>query len=307
MNKENDLLFFLHEDKDLSTMLTSLTGLEEASCRVSHFADGEVFAKPLCSVRDKNCFVVQSTSRPSNDRLMEMLVFVDALKNGGAKDVHLLIPYFGYARQDRQLEETDPVSARLVAHLIEASGASSVLTVDIHNLKVLSFFSKIKAENTACAPLFATYFADHAEKAGFLPDEVTIVSPDKGGLHRAEDFLSFFPKAYLAVADKHRPRPNRAEVNEIEGKVEGQLCIIIDDMIDTAGTVVAVSKLLYEKGAKMVYVGATHGIFSGNAVSNLLAAGVKEIVVSDSINNHLDGVSYVNVAPLLAKYMESVG
>ncbi len=306
MNKENDLLFFLHEDDELSSLLCSLTGLEEAKCRVSHFADGEVFAKPLCSVRDKRCFVVQSTSRPSNDRLMEMLVFIDALRNGGAKDVHLLIPYFGYARQDRQLEETDPISARLVAHLIEASGASSVLTVDVHNLKILSFFTKIKASNVACAPLFASHFADHAEKAGFLPSEVTIVSPDKGGLHRAEDFLSFFPHASLAVADKHRPRPNRAEVNEIEGKVEGQLCIIIDDMIDTAGTVVAVSKLLYEKGAKAVYVGATHGIFSGNAVTNLLNVGVKEIVVSDSINNHLEGVSYVNVAPLLAKYMESL-
>lgn len=306
MNQENDLLFFLHDDTDLATELSKLVRLPVSSSRVSHFADGEVFAKPLCSVRGKNCFVVQSTSRPANDRLMELLVFIDALRNGGAKHVHLLIPYFGYARQDRQIDENDPVSASLVARLIETAGASSILTVDIHNLRILSFFQNIKASNVPCAGLFASYFKDHAAQSGFAPDELTIVSPDKGGVKRAEVLRSYFPEASLAVADKHRPRPNRAEVNDIEGKVEGQLCIIIDDMIDTAGTVVAVSKLLYEKGAKAVYVGATHGIFSGNAVTNLLAAGVKEIVVSDSIDNHLEGVSYINVAPLLSEYMEGL-
>ncbi len=306
MNSEKNLLFFLHDDTFLSKELSRLTCLPLSPCRVSHFADGEVFAKPLCDVNAKNCFIVQSTSRPANDRLMELLVFMDALHNGGAKSLHLIVPYFGYARQDRKIDVSDPISARLVARLIEASGASSISIAEVHNLHILSFFENIPAINISSTPLFATYFEDHAQKCGFDDKHVTIVSPDHGGVARAEALLSFFPGASLAVATKFRPRPNRAEITGIEGNVAGQLCIILDDMIDTAGTVVAVSKMLYEKGAKAVFVGATHGIFSGNAVSNLLNAGVKEIVVSDSIDNHIDGVSYVSLAPLLASYMENI-
>ncbi len=306
MDTERNRLFFLHSDSFLASEVSRLTQLPLSNCKVSHFADGEVFAKPLCEVKDKVCFVIQSTSRPANDRLMELLVFIDALRNGGAKDVHLLVPYYGYARQERMIADNDPVSARLVAHLIEASGASSIAFTDIHSTKILSFFSKIKATNLPCAPLFGAHFKDHAEKCGFANENVVIVSPDHGGVKRAEAFLTYFPGASLAVADKHRPRPNRAEILGLQGDVRNKLCIVIDDMIDTAGTVVAVSKLLYEEGAKAVFVGASHGIFSGNAVPNLLNAGVKEIVVTDSIENKIDGVTMITLAPLLASYMEGL-
>lgn len=306
MDTERNLLFFLHSDSFLASEVSRLSQLPLSECKVSHFADGEVFAKPLCSVKDKICFVVQSTSRPANDRLMELLVFIDALKNGGAKKIHLLVPYYGYARQERQIDENDPISARLVAHLIETSGASSIAITDIHAIKILSFFENIPAINLPCAPLFGAHFKDHAEKCGFANENVTIVSPDHGGVKRAEHFLTYFPGASLAVADKHRPRPNRAEILGLEGDVRNKLCIVIDDMIDTAGTVVAVSKLLYSEGAKAVFVGASHGIFSGNAVINLLNAGVKEIVVTDSIENKMDGVTMISVAPLLVDYMEKI-
>ncbi len=306
MDSEKNLLFFLHDDTFLAKELSRLTSLPLSPSRVSHFADGEVFAKPLCDVNGKSCFIVQSTSRPANDRLMELLVFMDALKNGGATSLHLIVPYFGYARQDRKIDVSDPISARLVAKLIEASGASSISIAEVHNLHILNFFENIPAINISSTPLFAEYFENHAKKCGFDDQHVTIVSPDHGGVSRAESLLSFFPGASLAVATKYRPRPNRAEITGIEGNIVGQLCIVLDDMIDTAGTVVAVSKLLYEKGAKAVFVGATHGIFSGNAVNNLLNAGVKEIVVSDSIDNHIDGVSYITLAPLLASYMKNI-
>lgn len=306
MNQEKNLLFFLHDDTYLAQELAKDLGVNLSPNRVSHFADGEVFAKPLCSVKDKRCFVVQSTSRPANDRLMELLVFIDALKNGGASEIHLIVPYYGYARQDRIIDEADPISARLVAHLIEASGASSIVFTDIHTTKILNFFEHIPAENIGCAPLFGKHFQDHAAKCGFDNSHVCIVSPDHGGVKRAEVFLSYFPGASLAIADKHRPRPNRAEVMGLEGDVKDKLCIIFDDMIDTAGTVVAVSKCLYSLGAKAVFVGASHGIFSGNAVANLLGAGVKEIVVTDSIENKFDGVSTITLAPLLAQYIEGV-
>ena len=306
MNTDSNLLFFLHSDNFLATEVSRLMNLPISGCKVSHFADGEVFAKPLCSVKEKTCFIVQSTCRPANDRLMELLVFIDALKNGGAEKVHLIVPYYGYARQERQIDENDPISARLVAKMIETSGADSFATTDIHTTKILNFFDKIKATNLACAPLFGFYFKDHAEKSGFQNKDVAIVSPDHGGVKRAMEFLNYFPGASLAVADKHRPRPNRAEILGLEGDVHNKLCIVIDDMIDTAGTVVAVSKLLYEEGAKAVFVGASHGIFSGNAVPNLLNVGVKEIVVTDSIENKMDGVTMVSLAPLLADYMKTL-
>lgn len=306
MDSNNSLLFFLHDDSHLAKELSKALNMPLSPAKVSHFADGEVFAKPLVSVKEKECVVIQSTFRPANDRLMELLVFVDALKRAKAKKIHLVVPYYGYARQDRIIDEGDPISASLVAHLIEAAGASSIAFTDIHTIKILDFFKNIPATNIACMPLFAEYFKKQAYKCSFENKDIAIVSPDHGGVKRAEELLSFFEGSTLAIANKHRPRPNRAEIMGIKGDVADKLCIVIDDMIDTGGTVVAVTKCLYAKGAKGVLVGASHGIFSGNAVSNLLAANVNEIVVTDSIDLTKDGVSFISAAPLIAEYIKGL-
>ncbi len=268
-----------------------------------HFADGEVFSKPMLPVKQKNIFIIHSTFSPANERLMELLVFLNALRNAEAGRIVVFIPYYGYARQDRVIDEGDPVSALLVSDLIKAAGADKLYTCDLHSLKVMPKFG-IETENLSAMELFAENFKERLAQANVSLKDVTVVSPDHGGVSRAQAFAALLPGSSFAYADKHRPVPNKAKVLGLHGDVQNKLCILVDDIIDTAGTMSAVASKLLEDGAKRCWVAATHGVFSGNALEKLKNAGVACLMVSDSIENKNPSISTISIAPLIVNAIE---
>jgi ribose-phosphate pyrophosphokinase len=301
--KQTPLLFTLGSNPDLSKKVSALLALPLAPVKVSHFADGEVFAKPLLSVKDRDCFILHSTFRPVSERLMELLVFTDALKNGGARHITAIMPYFGYSRQDRILEEGDPVTGLLVSKMLQGAGIDDFVTVDFHSLRLLDQFPMPHA-NLSAAPLFAERFGQELRKRNIPFSDVAIVSPDKGGLKRTQEFSSYFPGSSLAYADKKRPYPNKALVEAIEGDVKGKLCLVLDDIIDTAGTLSEVVKTLASNGAKETWVAATHGVFSGQAPVLIQEARIKTLLVTDTIESSSSEGEILSVAPLIAGYIQ---
>lgn len=299
----NTLLFSLGSNPTLANNVASLLGITCEKAKVTHFADGEVFSKPLISVKGKDIFIIHSTFSPANERLMELLVFINALRNDNAGRIVVFIPYYGYARQDRVLNEGDPVSAVLVSDLLKAAGADKLYTCDLHSLKVLPQFG-IETVNISAMELFAKIFKEKLSAANVHFNDVCVVSPDHGGVARAQAFANLIPGSSFAYADKHRPVPNKAKVLALHGNVHNRVCILVDDIIDTAGTMSAVASILLEEGAKRCWVAATHGVFSGNALERLQKAGVSEMMVSDSIENKNPGISTITIAPLLAEAIQ---
>ena len=272
--------------------------------KVHHFADGEILVEIDESVRGKDVFIVQSTSNPVTENLMEILVLADALKRASAGEITAIMPYFGYARQDRKAKPRQPITSKLVADLLTTAGVDRLLTVDLHASQIQGFFD-IPVDHLMGAPLIADYF-DHA---GLTGDDVVVVSPDHGGATRARK-MAVALDCPVAIIDKRRPKPNVAEIMGVLGDVEGKNCIMIDDMIDTGGTIVAGIDMLIEKGAKNVFVACTHPVFSGPAVERLKNCAAKEVVVTDTIilpkEKHFDKLKVVSVASLLAKTIESI-
>jgi ribose-phosphate pyrophosphokinase len=301
--KQTPLLFTLGSNPDLSKKVSAFLGWPLAPVKVSHFADGEAFAKPLTNVKGRDCFILQSTFRPVSERLMDLLVFTDALKNGQAHHITAIIPYFGYSRQDRIIEEGDPVSGLLVSKLLQGAGIDDFVTVDFHSLSLLSQFP-MPHVNLSAAKLFADGFGQELAKRNIPFSDVAIVSPDKGGLRRTQEFSSYFPGSTLAYADKRRPAPNQALVESIKGDVQGKLCLVLDDIIDTAGTLSEVVKALSLNGAKETWVGATHGVFSGQAPVLIREAQVKMLLVTDTIESSSSEGEILSVAPLIAEYIQ---
>lgn len=294
------LLFSLGSNPTLANNVAAILGIECQKAKVMHFADGEVFSKPMLSVKEKDIFIIHSTFSPANERLMELLVFLNALRSNGAKRITVFIPYYGYARQDRIIDEGDPISALLVSDLLKAAGADKLYTCDLHSLKVMPKFG-IETENISAMELFAQVFKEKLENANVSLNDVTVVSPDHGGVGRAQAFAALLPGSSFAYADKHRPAPNKAKVLGLHGEVMNKVCILVDDIIDTAGTMSAVASKLLEDGAKRCWVAATHGVFSGNALERLSKAGVSCLMVSDSIENKKPSISTISVAPLIAE------
>ncbi len=259
--------------------------LAEAICRfletplghaqVTRFADGEVYVEIQENVRGSNCFVVQPTCTPVNDNLMELLVMIDALKRASAGSIIAVIPYFGYARQDRKAKPRTPISARLVADLLTAAGVDRVLSVDLHAGQIQGFFN-IPVDHLFAMPVLMEYL-----RGKFSADAV-IVSPDAGGVERARAYSKRHGGS-LAIIDKRRPAANVAEVVNIIGDVKGRDAIIVDDMIDTAGTLCAAANAVMEHGARAVYACASHGVLSGPAVERIIASPLQEVIFTDSI------------------------
>ena len=293
------LLFSLGSNPTLANNVANLLGVNCEKAKVMHFADGEVFSKPMVSVKGKDIFIIHSTFSPANERLMELLVFLNALRNDDARRIVVFIPYYGYARQDRVIDEGDPVSALLVSDLLKAAGADKLFTCDLHSLKVMPKFG-IDTENLSAMELFANVFKERLTAANVNFNDVTVVSPDHGGVGRAQAFAALIPGSSFAYADKHRPAPNKAKVLGLHGEVRNKVCILVDDIIDTAGTMSAVASKLLEDGAKRCWVAATHGVFSGNVLERLANAGVSTLMVSDSIENKNPSISTISVAPLIA-------
>ena len=269
-------LFTLSSNKHLAEEISEALGVPLADCEVKRFADGEVNININETVRGHHVFVVQPTNNPVNENLMELLVMIDALKRASAQTINVIVPYYGYSRQDRKAAPRQAISAKLVANLIQVAGASRILIMDLHAAQIQGFFD-IPVDHFEALPIFADYF-----KKKEL-DDVVIVSPDHGGVTRARNLARALDNKPIAIIDKRRPEPNKAEVMNIIGDVAGKTCIMIDDMIDTAGSICAGAQALINAGAKEVYACATHPIFSGPAIERLTNSPIKEVVVTNTI------------------------
>ncbi|MBS5114335.1 MAG: ribose-phosphate pyrophosphokinase [Erysipelotrichaceae bacterium] len=292
----------LSSSQKLAKQIAALLGTELCPANVHHFADGEILVSLEESVRGKHVYVVQSTSAPVTENLMELLICVDALKRSSATEITAVIPYFGYARQDRKAKARQPITAKLVADLLQTTGVDRVVTVDLHAAQIQGFFD-IPVDDMTGLPLLSNYF-----KAKNI-ENLTVVSPDHGGANRARKLANALDVP-LAIIDKRRPKPNVAEVTGIIGDVEGRNCIMVDDMIDTGGTIAAGAKALKDKGAKDVYIACTHAVFSGPAPERLQNSVAKEVVVTDTIElnekKHFDKLVTVSIADLLASTIYNI-
>ena len=272
---------------------------------VRRFADEEIFVEILENVRGEDVFVLQSTSYPVNDNLMEMLIMVDALKRASAKRITAVLPYFGYARQDRKPGPRTPISAKLVANLITQAGADRVLSVDLHAGQIQGFFD-IPTDNLFAAPVMSEDI-----KARFSDKNLMVVSPDVGGVVRARALAKRLENAPLAIVDKRREKAGESEVMNIIGDVAGRFCILIDDIVDSAGTLCNAAAALKTAGAEDVVAYCTHGVLSGGAVARVDGSALRELVITDSIGNHdvvgeAQKIRHLTIAPLLAEAMRRI-
>lgn len=277
--------------------------LTDASVR--RFADMEVFVEIHENVRGEDVFMVQSTSFPANDNLMELLVCMDALRRASARRITAVIPYFGYARQDRKPGPRTPISAKLVANLITAAGANRVLTVDLHAGQIQGFFD-IPTDNLYAAPVFVKDI-----KERFNNEDVVVVSPDVGGVVRARAIAKRLNNADLAIVDKRRERAGESEVMNIIGDVDGRICVMVDDIVDSAGTLCNAAQALMERGALSVSAYVTHGVLSGGAVPRVASSALKDLVITDSIMvteavEQAENIHCLSIAPLLAEAMKRI-
>jgi ribose-phosphate pyrophosphokinase len=265
-----------NSNRPLAEAVASYLNSSLTKCQVKRFADMEIFVELQENVRGEDVFVLQSTSFPANDHLMELLILIDALKRSSAKRITAVIPYFGYARQDRRTAGRTPISAKLVANLITEAGADRVLTLDLHAGQIQGFFD-IPTDNLFGAPVMVRDIKERLDNG----DKV-VVSPDVGGVVRARALAKRID-AQLAIVDKRRERPGESEVMNIIGDVAGRSCILVDDIVDSGGTLCNAAEALLAKGAKEVYAYITHGVLSGGAVSRIAGSKLKELVITDSI------------------------
>lgn len=288
-------LFALSANPELAQEIADSIGIPLSDCEVTHFADGEVNVQINETVRGHHVFIVQPTSNPVNEHLMELLIMCDALKRASAKTINIIIPYYGYSRQDRKTKSRQPISAKLVADLITAAGANRVIVMDIHAAQIQGFFN-IPVDNFMGLPILCNYLLDKQL------DNTVVVSPDHGGAVRAREYAKVL-NSNIAIIDKRRPEPNKAEVMNIIGDVTGKTCIMVDDMIDTAGTMTAGAQALMDAGAKEVYAACTHGVLSGNAIERIKNSCLKEVVITNTIKlpeeKKIDKIKVLSVGNLL--------
>ena len=300
-------VFSGNSNPELAKAICSHLFKELGECSCSHFADGECSISVHEPVRGADVFIVQSTCKPVNDNLMELLVMIAAMRRASAGRITAVIPYFGYARQDRKAKSRDPISAKLVANLITAAGADRVLTMDLHAAQIQGFFD-IPVDNLFGAPLFAKHYLDIYGKGN---DDIMVVSPDVGSTARARNF-SLKLGCNMAIVDKRRERANQSEVMNIIGNVEGKTCILLDDMVDTAGSLCGAAKAIVEiGGAKEVYACASHGVLSGPAIDRINDSVIKELLLLDTIpypadRQPSDKIRYMSVAPVFAEAIQRV-
>jgi ribose-phosphate pyrophosphokinase len=287
---------------ELAKAIASYLDMELTRASVRRFADEEIFVEVLENVRGEDVFVVQSTSAPANDNLMELLICIDALRRASARRITAVVPYFGYARQDRKSGSRTPISAKLVANLITTAGADRVLSVDLHAGQIQGFFD-IPTDNLFAAPVMAADIEARLGKEGLM-----IVSPDVGGVVRARALAKRLGNAPLAIVDKRRERPGESEVMNIIGDVRGRRCILVDDIVDSAGTLCNAAAALMTAGAESVAAYVSHGVLSGGAVARVDGSALTELVVTDSIGAvpavaAAQKIRRITIAPLLAEAM----
>lgn len=290
---------------ELAVDIANRLGLEVGESDVTTFSDGEIAVNIAETVRGLDVFVIQPTSAPVNNNLMELLIMIDAFKRASAGRITAVIPYYGYARQDRKAKARDPITAKLVADLITAAGADRVLTMDLHAAQIQGYFN-IPVDNLIGAPILADYFIDNGFKDC---DDIVVVSPDLGSVTRARKFADRL-NAPIAIIDKRRPKANVAEIMNIIGDVKGKRVILIDDMIDTAGTICNGAAALVKMGATEVYACCSHAVLSGPAIERLEASPIKELVMLDSVHlpdeKKMDKIKILSIAPLFAEAIKRI-
>ena len=298
---KNIKIFAGNSHPALAMQIASALGLPLGKATVSHFSDGEISVSISETVRGSDVFLVQSTCEPVNDNLMELLIMIDACRRASAGRITAVIPYFGYARQDRKSKARDPISAKLVANLLTTAGADRILTMDLHATQIQGFFD-IPVDNMLGSSVLIPHIAG---KFGVARDDIVIVSPDLGSVNRARKFTEKLDLP-LAIIDKRRPKANVSEVMNIIGDVKGKRVMLIDDLIDTAGTLVHAANALVDKGgATEVYACATHGVLSGPAIELIQNSPIKELTILDTIalpqNKMIDKINILNVAPVFTE------
>ncbi|GEM02721.1 ribose-phosphate diphosphokinase [Halolactibacillus halophilus] len=290
-------VFSLSSNPELAKEVAEHIGVPLGKSSVTSFSDGEIQINIEESIRGCDVYIIQSTSAPVNQHLMELLIMIDALKRASAATINVVIPYYGYARQDRKARAREPITAKLVADIIQEAGADRVITLDLHAPQIQGFFN-IPVDQLVGVPILGDYWSEKNL------EDVVIVSPDHGGVSRARQLAERL-KAPIAIIDKRRPRPNVAEVMNIVGKVDGKTAILIDDMIDTAGTISLAANALIKNGAKEVYACCTHPVLSGPAIERINDSAIKELVVTNSIvlpkEKQIDKVVTLSVAPLISE------
>ncbi|MGT2926145.1 ribose-phosphate diphosphokinase [Streptococcus cuniculipharyngis] len=301
MSYSNLKLFALSSNQELAQRVASTMGIELGKSSVRQFSDGELQVNIEESIRGHHVFILQSTSSPVNDNLMEILIMVDALKRASAESISVVMPYYGYARQDRKARSREPITSKLVANMLQVAGVDRLLTVDLHAAQIQGFFD-IPVDHLMGAPLIADYFV----RRGMEGEEYVVVSPDHGGVTRARKLAQFL-KTPIAIIDKRRSvdKMNTSEVMNIIGNVEGKTCILIDDMIDTAGTIAHAADALAAAGATRVYASCTHPVLSGPAMDNIQQSAIEKLVVLDTIylpeERLIDKIEQISITDLIAE------
>ena len=288
----------------LSKEISKLLKLKLVNTNIKRFSDGEIYIEINENIRGNSVFVIQSTSNPANDNLMELLLCIDALRRSSAKNITAVIPYYGYARQDRKVVPRTSISAKVVANLITNAGASRVVTVDLHAGQIQGFFD-MPVDNLFTTPLFARYI-----KKRLKNKKLICVSPDVGGVQRTRGLATKI-KADLAIIDKRRPKPGKSQVMNIIGNVKGKTCIIVDDIIDSGGTIINAVDALKKNGATEVYVFITHAVLSGDAANKIKKSKIKKLVITDTIDNYQkiknnNKIEVLSISSLMAEAMKRI-
>lgn len=300
------VIFALTSSIDLAKSIADQLGLPLGSIAVHHFADGEILVEPQETVRGRSVYIIQSTCPPVTERLMEVLVCIDACKRASAGEINVVMPYYGYARQDRKAAPHQPITAKLVADLLSTAGADRMITIDLHASQIQGFFN-VPIDDLTAVPILGQYF----RRKGFPKDEVVVVSPDHGGATRARK-LGEIVDAPLAIIDKRRPKPNMVEAQSVIGDVNGKICIVVDDICDTGGSLCAGCEILKKNGAKEIYAAVTHGVFSKDAVTTIENSPIKEMVITDTIpltkemKDKTTKITVLSTAGMLAKTIEAI-
>lgn len=298
----NVKVFTCNSHPELAQEIVDNLGLELGKSTVTKFSDGEISVSIWESVRGADVFVVQSTGDPVNDNLMELLIMVDALKRASAKSITAVMPYYGYARQDRKAKARDPITSKLVANLMVKAGVDRVITMDLHANQIQGYFD-IPVDHMIGQPLLTNYFKEKNL------EDMCIVSPDHGSVTRARNMAKPL-NVPIAIVDKRRPEPNKSEIMNIIGDVKGKNCVIVDDMIDTAGTICNAAKALMDLGAKSVYAAATHAVLSGPAIERIRESDIVEMVLLNTLplpkEKRLDKITTLSVGPIFAETIDRV-
>ena len=288
----------------LSKNIAKHLKLKLVNTNIKKFADGEIYVEINENIRGNSVFVVQATATPANDNLMELLLCIDALRRSSAKNITAVIPYFGYARQDRKVVPRTSISAKLVSNLITNAGAHRVVTVDLHAGQIQGFFD-MPVDNLFTTPIFARYIRKNIKSKNLI-----CVSPDAGGIERTRGLATKI-KADLAIIDKRRPEPGKSKVMNIVGNVQGKDCIIVDDIIDSGGTIVNAADALVKKGARNVHVFITHAVLSGDAINKIQKSKIKKLIITDSIDNSkkikkASKIEVLSIAQLMAEAIKRI-